>query len=64
MLEHYKKRFFGMQILIATVTLGVFLVTQHRLVPAAMFFFAMQLGAVVGAAWASRLKRKYQARGW
>lgn len=64
MLEHYKKRFWGMQIVIATVTLGVFFATHHILVPAAMFFFTMQLGAVVGAAWATRLKRKYQARGW
>jgi predicted Na+-dependent transporter len=64
MLEHYKKRFWGMQTLIAAVTLGVFFVTGHLVLPAAMFFFTMQLASVLGAAWASRLKRKYQARGW
>ncbi len=72
MWEHYKKRFLGMQLLIAIVTSGVYLASGQSLdrssdrswVPAAMFFITMQLGAVLGAAWATRLKRKYLARGW
>lgn len=64
MWEHYKKRFLGMQILIAIVTSGVYLAAGRAWVPAAMFFITMQLGAVLGAAWAPRLKRKYLARGW
>jgi hypothetical protein len=59
MLEQYKKTMVGTQILIGVVTLAVLLRT-HRLVAALAFFATMQLGAVIGALWAVRLKSKIQ----
>jgi hypothetical protein len=65
MLEHYKKRFVGMQIFIAIFVLGIYLVDGHQWIPAAVFFVVMQFSAFVGAAWATRLKRRMQqGRGW
>ena len=64
MWEHYKKRFFGMQAFIAAFVCGVFVVCHRQWLPAAMFFVVMQMGALVGAGWASRLTRKAQSRGW
>ena len=59
MLERYRRTFFVTQASIAAVTVAV-LVQSHRLAAAAAFFATMQLGAVVGALWAARLKRKIQ----
>ena len=64
MFEHYKKRFWGMQTFIAFVVVAVYFAMGHRVVPAATFFVTMQIGALVGAAWADRLKRKTQDRVW
>jgi hypothetical protein len=64
MWEHYRKRFWGMQLVITSFAVGFFLTSHRGLVPAALFFAVMQLGSLLGAAWASRLKRKYEARGW
>jgi uncharacterized membrane protein YfcA len=65
MWEHYRKRFWGMQVVIASFAVGFYYLTSRRLlIPAALFFVTMQLGSLLGAAWATRLKRKYQARGW
>lgn len=64
MWEHYRKRFWGMQLVITSFAVGFFLTSHRGLVPAALFFGVMQLGSLLGAAWANRLKRKYQARGW
>ena len=64
MLEHYKKRFFGMQTFIAFVVIAVYFAMNHRVAPAAVFFVMMQIGALVGAAWAARLTRRLQGRVW
>lgn len=64
MWEHYRKRFLGMQVVITVFAVGFFLTSHRGLFPAALFFAVMQIGSLLGAAWASRLKRKYQARGW
>ena len=59
MLERYRRTFFATQASIAAVTVAVF-VQSHRLAAAIAFFATMQLGAVVGALWAARLKRRIQ----
>jgi hypothetical protein len=64
MWEHYRKRFWGMQVVISAFAVGIYLTSHHALVPAALFFGVMQVGSLLGAAWATRLKRKYQARVW
>jgi uncharacterized membrane protein YfcA len=64
MLEHYKKRFLGMQSFIAFIVIAVYFAMNHRVVPAAIFFATMQIGALVGAAWAARLTRRIQGRVW
>ena len=64
MWEHYRKRFWGMQVVISMFAVGFYLTSHRLLFPALLLFVTMQLASLVGAAWASRLKRKYQARGW
>lgn len=59
MLERYRRTFYGTQALIAAVTVAV-LIQSHRIVAALAFFAAMQVGALVGALWAARLKRKIE----
>jgi hypothetical protein len=51
-----------MQSLIALVTLAA-LVLSHRVFLAGAFFITMQLGALFGAMWATRLERLFLARG-
>ena len=55
MWEHYRKTFMGMQIVIALVTIGVYLLLG-QLAQAAVFFLVMQISAVMGAVWAARIK--------
>ena len=59
MLERYRRTFFITQASIAAVTVAVFVKSQ-RLAAAAAFFATMQVGALVGALWAARLKRKIE----
>jgi hypothetical protein len=61
MWEHYRRTFLGMQMVIAMVTVVVFL-GFHTLAQAAVFFVFMQLSAVIGALWAARLKAYIQRR--
>ena len=60
MWEQYKKTFVLTQVLICLVTLAVYLGAHRLWVLAALYFFMMQVGAVLGAAWAVRLKRKVE----
>ena len=61
MLDHYKRTFWSMQAVIAPVTAAVYF-GMHRLwFVTATFFVTMQVGSALGAVWASRLKRKFQA---
>ncbi|HEU4732610.1 MAG TPA: hypothetical protein VFT22_32165 [Kofleriaceae bacterium] len=41
---------------IAVVTCAAFIATGYRVPAAAVFFAVMQLGAVMGAMWAARIK--------
>jgi uncharacterized membrane protein YfcA len=59
MIERYKRTFIGTQTIIATVTLAILYKLQAWQV-AMVFFATMQLGAVLGAMWAGRLKRKLE----
>jgi hypothetical protein len=61
MWARYKKSFVGMQSLIAVITLGA-LILSHRVFLAGTFFIMMQLGALFGAMWATRLERLFLAR--
>jgi len=61
MWEQYKKTALGMQIVIAVVTIAV-VIWSRQLAAGGVFFMAMQLSAVFGAAWATRLHR-LQERG-
>jgi hypothetical protein len=56
----YKKSFSFMQVMIALITVGVYLAFNHLALLAALFFVTMQVCAVFGAAWASRLTRKIE----
>jgi hypothetical protein len=60
MWDQYKKNFWGMQALIASVAVGV-VAFSHMLAPGALFFVVMQVGGVLGAMWAKRLKDKFEA---
>lgn len=62
MWEHYKQTFVRVQLMIALITGLVFFGLQHMWGVTATFFAVMQVGSLVGAAWASRLKRKLQPR--
>ena len=62
MLEQYKKTFRAIQLVIAIITGVIFFKTQHQLVPTLVFFLIMQVGAVLGAMWATRLKRKFRTQ--
>lgn len=59
MLERYKRTFFVTQAVIALATAAIFL-SLHVWQAAAVFFAAMQIGAITGSMWAARLKRKIE----
>jgi len=61
MWEQYKKTAIGIQIVIAIVTVAV-LIWSRNLAAGGVFFVAMQMSAVLGAGWATRLHR-LQERG-
>ncbi len=58
MWDPYKKTFTQMQLLIAVVTIAV-LFASHVLAVAGVFLVTMEAGALIGAAWAFRLKQKH-----
>ena len=64
MWEQYKKTFGSMQLFIAVVTLALFQAFGRTWVVAAGFFAMMQVGAVFGAAWAARLKKRFSPPAW
>jgi hypothetical protein len=51
----YKRTFVGMQIVIAIVAMGTFVLTRHWQ-PALMMFSVMQISAVFGARWGVRVR--------
>jgi hypothetical protein len=58
MLEQYKKNLLGIQVLSLAATGWVYFGLTHNWAAAAWIFMVMQVGGVLGAAWAFRLKRK------
>ncbi len=61
MWEQYRKTAVGIQVVIAIVTVAV-LIWSRSFAAGGVFFVAMQLSAVLGAGWATRLHR-LQERG-
>lgn len=55
---HYKRTFLLMQLLIILIAFQIHRQAQHIWVVTLAFFAIMQLGAVAGALWAGRLKRR------
>jgi hypothetical protein len=58
MWKQYKKTFASTQGAIAAITLGTYLYLGHMAARSATFFVVMELAAVVGAMWGTRLKNK------
>ncbi len=63
MVEHYKKTFTVTQFMIAVVAIAVLAVT-HRILAALAFVATMEIGALLGAFWAARLKGKIERARW
>ena len=62
MWQHYRKTFAAVQVMIAVVTAVVYFSVDRRWVAAMTYFAVMQVFAVVGAAWATRLRRLMEQR--
>ena len=62
MWDHYKKTFGSVQTAIALATVFIFFQFHHMWFVTGVFFLMMQLGSVLGALWANRLRRKMQPR--
>ena len=64
MWEQYKRTLANTQAVIAVVTAGTYLYMGHVAARSAIFFLMMQVGALAGAIWAARLKRKLGRQAW
>jgi uncharacterized membrane protein YfcA len=62
MWHQYKRTFAKTQLVIALVTAGTFLGLGQVWARSAVFFLVMQVGAVLGAGWGVRLRRKVDGR--
>jgi uncharacterized membrane protein len=60
MWEHYRKTFRSIQAAIAIVSIVVFFFLQRSWSITLGFFLIMQIGSLVGAVWATRLRHKIQ----
>jgi len=60
MWEQYKKTFLGVQVLTFGASAWTYFGVTHWWPSAALVFLTMQVGGVLGAAWADRLRRKIQ----
>ena len=58
--QQYKRTFLGMQVMIAAVSAGAYLMLYRQVLPVVTFFLVMQFGSVAGALWATRLKRRFR----
>ena len=63
MWEEYRKTLKPVQALIATVTAATYFGMHRMWFVTAVFFLVMQVGALMGALWAQRLRRKVQLHG-
>ena len=59
-LDQYKKTFVGMQVSIAIFTAVMYLRVDRQWTAAVGFFVIMQVGAIAGAYWGSKLKKRLQ----
>jgi len=64
MWEQYRKTFGSMQVFIAMVVVALFFALGRAWALAAGFFLMMQVGAIFGAMWAARLKRRLNPPAW
>jgi hypothetical protein len=64
MWEQYKRTFGRTQAVIAIVTLLTYLYMGEVAPRSAAFFLMMQFGAVVGAMWGTRLKKKVDSQAY
>lgn len=64
MWEQYKKTFKTIQAAIAIATIAIYFGLNRQGFVTLVFFLMMQAGALVGAAWAKRLRRKMQPQLW
>ena len=64
MWEQYKRTFSRTQAVIAAVTIGTYFYMGHVAARSAAFFVVMQISAVFGAMWGTRLKRKVDGRAY
>lgn len=62
MWEQYKRTFLSTQIFIAAITAILYFKLGGHLIVTMTFLATMELGGLVGAAWASRLKRMMESR--
>ena len=60
MWEHYKKTFKSIQAAIAILTIVIYVGLGRMWFVTAVFFLVMQVGGLVGALWAKRLRDKIQ----
>ena len=60
MWDYYKRTFAAVQLAALLVSYMVYRNTNHAVIPPIVFFLTMQLGAVFGAMWTNRLRRKMQ----
>jgi type IV secretory pathway VirB2 component (pilin) len=58
MWDQYKRSFAKTQAVIVVVTVGTYVYLGHGAARSAVFFLVMQVGAVLGAMWGTRLKKK------
>jgi len=56
--KQYKKNFFGMQTVVALITVSAHFALYRAWGPTLSFFFVLQGATVAGALWASRIKRR------
>jgi hypothetical protein len=64
MWEQYKKTFGSMQAFIVLVAIALYFGLGRSVVTASGFFLMMQVGAVFGAMWAARLRRRSNPPAW
>jgi hypothetical protein len=64
MWEQYKRTFRKTQAVIATVTVATYYGLGQVASRSAVFFLMMQVGAVLGAMWGVRLKKKVDGKAW
>ena len=58
MWQQYKKTFLGVQVLTVLAGAWVYFGLGSGLAPAALIVLTMEIGAIPGAMWASRIRRR------